>query len=257
MGQASKKKLIVTVLVSLLSSFYFLPTARADQVHEILENARRKLESKSDQAHVVLRIIETDGEKKTLEMNIQTLISRGGFRAIVRMTAPAGDKGTALLTIVHGAKTKQWLYLPASNQIRRIAVANKSAGVLGSELSPEDLNPAAITGAKAKLISQNAKMAEVQITPSKGSSIYSKADIYFSLPSYLPEKTDYYIGKNLQKIVQFENYKVFLGHIYRACYIKIWNVVKKRGTNVRLSHVIVNGNLTRRDFTPDALKNVW
>ena len=192
MGRASQKYFLLALLPGLLSLFWHLPTAgaivRSDQVHEILENARRKLESKNDQAHIVLKIIETDGETKTLEMNLQTLITRGGFRAIVRMTAPAGDKGTALLTIVHGAKTKQWLYLPASNQIRRIAVANKSAGVLGSELSPEDLDPAAITGAHAKLVRQNAKIAEVQITPTKGTSIYSQALIYFFVAKLFAQK---------------------------------------------------------------------
>ena len=256
MGLASKNFSLLALLFGFIFSFH-LPVALADQSREILENARHKLESKSDHAHIVLQIIKSSGDTNILEMNIQTLITKGGFRAIVRMTAPAGDKGTSLLTIVHGANTKQWLYLPASNQIRRIAVANKSAGVLGSELAPEDLNPAAITGAKAKLISTNAKSAVVQITPRKGTSIYSQAIIYFSLPSYLPQKTEYYVGKNLQKTVQFNDYHVYAGHIYRARLIKIWNVIKKRGTNVQLSHIAINGKLTRADFTPDALQNVW
>ncbi len=257
MGLASRKFYLLVVLFGCCFTSLGAVALGVDRSHDILERARRKLESKSDQAHIVLQIIKASGETKTLEMNIQTLITKGGFRAIVRMTAPAGDKGTSLLTIVHGAKTKQWLYLPASNQIRRIAVANKSAGVLGSELAPEDLNPAAITGARAKLISSNTKIAAIEITPKARTSIYSRAVIYLTLPSYLPAKTEYYIGKVLQKTVQFENYGVFSGHVYRARLIKIWNSVKKRGTNVQLSKIIVNGKLTRRDFTPDALQNTW
>ena len=255
MGLASKKYFLFVFLFS--GTCIPLSKARADQSRDILERARHKLESKSDQAHIILQIIKSSGDKKILEMNIQTLITKGGFRAVVRMTAPAENKGTSLLTIVHGANTKQWLYLPASNQIRRVAVANKSAGVLGSELAPEDLNPAAITGAKAKLVSRDAKSAIVQVNPKMGTSIYSRAVIYFSLPSYLPEKTQYYIGDQLQKTVEFDDYRVFAGHVYRARLVKIWNIIKKRGTNVQLSHIVVNGKLTRGDFTPDALQNAW
>src|SRR6185437_6126706 len=109
MGLASKKSLLLAVLFGFSFAFIRPSLAHADKSQDILEQARRKLQSKSDQAHIVLQIIKTSGETKTLEMNIQTLISSGGFRAIVRMTAPADDKGTALLTVVHGANTKQWL----------------------------------------------------------------------------------------------------------------------------------------------------
>src|SRR6185312_15415416 len=102
MGLASKKTFALVLLLSFIFAVIRVPIAHADQSRDILERARAKLESKSDQAHIVLQIIQTTGDTtndtKILEMNIQTLITEDGFRAIVRMTAPAGDKGTSLLT---------------------------------------------------------------------------------------------------------------------------------------------------------------
>jgi hypothetical protein len=60
--------------------------------------------------------------------------------SLVRFTAPADSKGTALLT--HETKAgeeSRWLYLSELRQVKQIAGSSKSTSFKGSELAYEDL----------------------------------------------------------------------------------------------------------------------
>ena len=227
------------------------------ETQDILEKARLKLASKKNQAHILMKIIEATGEIKTRELNLQTLQTATGFEAIARMTAPADNKGTALLAVVDKTEQRQWIYLPSNKQVRRVASVNKSSGLLGSELSPEDLNPDALKGASVKLVKKDEHSAVIQLTPAAGTSEYSHALTVFSIPDYLPQRSEYYKANELQKTVEYLDYKAFEGSIYRAQKIHIKNILKGRGTDIELSEIKVNAKLSEKDFTPEALKEKW
>jgi hypothetical protein len=248
---------VVAVVLFVLVLFGALPARAADDSKAILEKARTQLESKTDQATVVLKIIEPNGEVKTREMSLQTLRTADGFKALVRIIAPADIKGTALLAEIEKGEERQWLYLPSSKQVRRVASAKKSTGVLGSELSPEDLNSTAIKSAKTRVVKKDSKTAVVEVTPAKGTSEYSKVLTAFDVSTGLPTHTDYYVGSKIRKTVDFLNYKKVDGKVYRAQTIKVKNLEKNRGTDIEFSDLKVNTSLTAKDFTESALKDSW
>lgn len=244
----------------MLTLFAFLGTsalAHADEVKDFLDKARQHLESKSDQAHIQLKILEPSGEQKVREMNLRWLRSPQGFKAMVRMTSPADVKGTALLSEAENSEHQEWLYVPSTKQVRRVATSNKSAGVLGSELSPEDLDPVGFKEAAVKLNNSNPKVPILEVTPKAGSSAYSKVLTTFSMPDYLPQKTEYFKNDTLEKTVNYSDYKLFDGKIYRAQKVHIVNIAKNRGTDLELTDIKVNPSLSAKDFSPNALKDSW
>ncbi len=250
-------------LCLLLSSFLFLslisPKAKAidSEAQALLEKSRVQLQSNKNKTHAILKIIEPTGEIKIREMDLQTLQSEKTFKAMARMTAPVDIKGTSVLVVIENGEQQQWLYLPSSKQVRRISSVKKSSGLLGSELSPEDLNPDAFKGAEAKLLKKDAKVAIVELTPKAGNSEYSKIDTTFSLETSLPIKTEYFTGSTLVKRVEFLDYKAYSEHIFRAQKIHILNLVKNRGTDIELSQIDVKANLADKNFTPQALQTSW
>ncbi len=223
----------------------------------ILEKARLKLDSKKNQAHVVMKIIEPGGEIKAREMDIAILQTPNGSRALVKMTAPADSKGTAILAIVENGEQQQWLYLPASKQVRRIASVSKSSGILGSELTAEDMNPDALKDAQVKSISNDGKTAVIRLTPKAGTSDYAYAQTTFDLNDDLPKKTEYFKADLVQKVIEFQDYKTFSGGIARAQKVHITNPVKNRATDIELTDIKTSAKLSDSDFTPQALKNNW
>jgi uncharacterized protein len=229
----------------------------ASTAKDILKKARMQLDSKSDQAKVTLKIIEPNGDVKSREMSLQILRTKEGFKSMIRMISPADVKDTALLAQMEDGKDQEWLYLPSSKQVRRIASNKKSTGILGSELSAEDLDPMAFTGASTTLDKQTADSAQISVTPKPGASEYTKVTTTFSLPDALPRKTEYFKAAALVKTVEYLNYKAFAGNVQRAQSIHILNVAKNRGTDIDFSDINVNPKLAAKDFTPDALKANW
>lgn len=250
----TKKEKIAAAAAGLLFVVFAGSPARADEATDLLKQARANIESKSDQATVTLKIIEANGESKVRKLSLRTMRDGDAFHALARLLAPADIKGTALLAEIKDGSQNQWLYLPSSKQVRRIVSGKKSAGVLGSELSPDDLDAAAIQGAKVRLIKKDAKVAQLELLPAKGASEYSRVVLTFAMPKVLPVRTDYYVGKKARKTVEFKDYAVAGGKIYRARKIIVKNLANKRATEVELSDLKVNAALTADDFSVAALK---
>lgn len=245
---------IILLLICISS---FTEMLWADDVHDFLEKVKTHLDSKTDQANIKMTITEPSGEKKVREMSLKVLRTPKGFKALARMSSPADMKGTAVLTIVEDGTDQEWLYIPTNKQVRRIASSKSSTGVLGSELRMEDLDPTAMKEAKTTLSQKDPQSPVLEVTPSANTSEYSKVLTTFSLPNYLPVKSEYYKNSKLEKTVEFSDYKTFYGNIYRAQKVKIQNVVKNRGTDLDFTDIKVNVPLAASQFTPTALKESW
>jgi uncharacterized protein len=246
--------------IALLIAFGFtvstpMQTAHAQSktVAEVLKEVQKRIEAKDDEALVKMKIIEASGESKERVMLIQTL-KTDKFHALVRLEAPADIKGMAFLAIIDKNDESQWLYIPSAKQVRRLVGTQKSAGVLGSELTMDDLNSNAIKNAKTKILTQNAKEIQIEVIPRKGTSTYSKAIMTISAKEYVPLKTEYF-AKNgkVKKRVTFANYKKIKG-FWRAHLVKVENLMNKRKTNLELSQVKINLGLSEDDFSQNALK---
>lgn len=241
------------LIVGLICGWAVYGVAAVNEAEKILAKAREKVDSKTDQAKVKMKITEPNGDTKLRELRLETMQYKDGFKALIRMLSPVDVKGMAFLEEFDGEHELQWLYLPSSKQVRRVGNVSRSAGILGSELTPEDLNVTAIHGSKATLVSKNKTSAVVEVTPG-GKSEYTKVRITFSLPQYLPKHTDYLTGTEVMKTVDFGGYQAVDGKVMRAHSIQIKNLQNKRGTDIELSDFVVNAKLPNEDFSETALK---
>lgn len=237
------------------SLFFFAPEktlALDKRAQEILQKVQKQIQSKDEQAQVTMKIIEPNGEIKTRSMKIQTLQGKK-FYALVRILAPADIKGTAVLSEIDKQEENQWLYLPSTKQVRRVVNTKKSNGVLGSELSMDDLNSTAIKGSEVRLFQSDATYVSLEVVPKKGKSIYERVLTTISATQHVPVRTEYFQNGQVVKTVQFSNYKK-VNDVLRAHSIKIRNQKSRRGTDLELTEVKINSGLKTTDFTVNALK---
>jgi hypothetical protein len=148
---------------------------------------------------------------------------------------------------------KQWIYLPSSGQVRRLVTGKTKAGLLGSEISPEDLNSEAIKSSSVKLVKTDDKFFWIELVPTLDTSEYSKVITKISKDDYLPKFTAYYIKDKLKKTVSFKDYKK-IGPVYRAQFMNVQNHLNGRSTEVKLSSIKVNSGLKVEDFSQSSLK---
>lgn len=227
--------------------------ATAEDADTLLNLLRRNLEARSESARIKIEIIEANGDRKTREIELLSLREGGTYRARARVLSPADLKGTALLAEVHGETQNQWLYLPSTRQVRRVVSGRKSAGVLGSELSPDDLDPSSLRGARRRIVKSEGGVTVIEIRPGSAGGPYSRALLEISRGPELPKRIQYFQGAKVVKSVEFAQYTQ-TGGLYRPARIRVKNLVNKRGTDVELSEVKVNPSLKESDFKPAALK---
>lgn len=233
------------------------PSNKNLDVEAILKKSQSLLKSHDDQALVTMKIIEADGSVKERQLSIKRKFSQKKHMTLVKLKKPVDLKGTALLSVFENGSEDQWLYLPSTKQTRRVMGQNKKSGVLGSELTAEDLDVATIKGSKAKLVKEikcgSETCALIEVKSNANGTRYSKALFIISLKSFLPQRLEYYNANNKPiKRVDFENY-IRLGQVYRAQSIRVKNLVNKRGTDLILSQIKSNSGLSEDEFSQRAL----
>lgn len=88
-------------------------------------------------------------ESRTFRMYSQAKEGKPS-RSLLRFESPGSISGTALLTVKRpGKRQDSWLYVPALDQVRRVAPADRSQSFVGSDFTIEDLAVAVDAEARA------------------------------------------------------------------------------------------------------------
>lgn len=244
------KKIAGLVIVMFI---FFTPSANAETPKDILVKSQTHLDAHDDQAHVEMKIIEKNGEVKSRSMQLKTLREKD-FYVLAKIESPADIKGMGFLGQVNKkGQESQWIYLPSSGQVRRVVTGKTKAGLLGSEISPEDLSSEAIQSSNLKLAKEDGQAWWIEIIPATGTSSYSKVITQISKKDSVPLSTEYYIGTRIKKTVTFSQY-LKIGSVMRAQVIDVKNQFNGRSTQVKFSQSKVNSGLSIKDFSQGALK---
>ena len=235
-------------------AIFSVASAQAFDAKDILKKSQKLLDARDDEASVQMKIIEENGETKIRLLSLQTL-RKAGFSMLARIQEPADIKNMAFLANVsEEGNEKQWIYLPSSGQVRRLVTGKTKAGVLGSEISPEDLNSEAIKASVVSLKKTDDKFFWLELTPKEETSDYTKVVMKISRDDFLPKFTAYYIQDKIKKTIAFKDYKK-VGPVFRAHLMSVQNHLKGRSTEVRLTNVKVNTGLKAEDFSQSHLKD--
>lgn len=227
------------------------------QVSEILTKVQSVLSSKDDTAKVSMKIIEADGSSKSRELTIKRKFANNKNQTMVKILKPNDQRGAGFLSVIENGSEQQWIYLPSSKQVRRFVSKNKQEGVMGSELSPQDLDMTTVKSAQAKLVKTEklgaTEVATIEVVSKSNLTAYSKAMLWVNLSNFTPVRIEYYDAKGqAQKRIDFLNYAQ-VNNVQRAQKVIIKNLKNKRGTELLLSNIKANSGLSDDAFTQRAL----
>src|ERR1700674_5237878 len=125
-----------SVIVLLLA----LVPALAQDPRAIVEESQRRGRANSQAYEGVLEVIAADSKVTKKSWQFLRTGSYGNSKAIIRFNAPAEVKGVALLIVNHPDRSSdQWMWTPAIERDRRIALQDRSTRFFGTDFSFEDL----------------------------------------------------------------------------------------------------------------------
>jgi len=107
---------------------------------QIVEEAQRRTTSQSQRYEGTLQVVDAKSKITEKRWQYDRIGSHGSSKSVLRFNAPAEVKGVALLVINHPDRASdQWMWTPAINRERRIALQDRSTRFFGTDFSFEDL----------------------------------------------------------------------------------------------------------------------
>ena len=227
----------------------------------IVQEAQRRAESKSQRYEGVLQVLDNKGKVADKRWLFMRLGSHGRSKAVLRFVAPAEVKGVALLIVNHPERASdQWMWTPALQRERRIALQDRSTRFFGTDFSFEDLEERDVNQYNYRLIGEETidgvPCWRVESTPSqKKISQYTKADVWVRKDNYTFAQVESYVKAEVVRRLKYSDVVQVQG-IWTARKLEMVDLRRKSRTILTLDKLEYNSPLKDEDFTIQSLRNV-
>jgi hypothetical protein len=224
----------------------------------IVREAQRRTSPPSQAYEGVLK--SSDGNRVSEKRwQFTQLGSHGQARAVIRFVAPAEVKGVALLIVNHPDRdSDQWMWTPAIERDRRVAVQDRSTRVFGTDFSFEDLEERDVDQYTYALLDPDtvdgALCWKIQLTPRQSkSSQYVKSIAWIRQDNYAYVRVEGWGKDGLIRRQTFTNLRNIQG-IWTALDQTITDIHKGSSTQLVLDRVQYNVAVRDEDFTLEAIR---
>jgi outer membrane lipoprotein-sorting protein len=236
------------------------PVFAQDEVRKIVEEAQRRTESKSQRYEGLLQVLDGKGKVADKRWLFTRLGSHGQSKAVLRFLAPAEVKGVALLIMNHPDRASdQWMWTPALQRERRIALQDRSTRFFGTDFSFEDLEERDVDQYHYRLLGEEVidgtACWRIESTPSeKKISQYTKSEVWIRKDTYALAQVESYIKTEVVRRLKYSNFAQQQG-IWTGRRLEMSDLRRKSRTILTLEKLEYNVPLKDEDFSLQALRN--
>ena len=229
----------------------------AEDARSIVAEAQRRTDAKSEHYEGLLQVIDAKGKISDKRWIFDRLGSHGTSKAVLRFTAPAEVKGVALLVVNHPDRASdQWMWTPAIERDRRIALQDRSTRFFGTDFSFEDLEERDVSQYDYRLLGEDpiggTPCWKVESTPKKASQ-YTRSYVWIRKDNYAFAQIENYVKDQVARRLAYTNIENVQG-IWTARQMEMADL--RRGSRTRLTLEKLQYNLPFKDedFTLQALR---
>jgi hypothetical protein len=246
-------------LVVALSVNASLSLTAADNALQIVEEAQRRTDAASQRYEGLLQVFDAKGEVSDKRWNIERLGSHGQSRVVLRFTAPAEVKGVALLIANHPDRASdQWMWTPAIERDRRIALQDRSTRFFGTDFSFEDLEERDVNqyvyGLEGEETIDGASCWKIQSTPKKTkSSQYTRSVVWIRKDNYAWVRIENYSKAGAVRRLNYSDIQNVQG-IWTARVLEMSDLTRGSRTRLTLEKLQYNVPFKDEDFTLQAIR---
>jgi hypothetical protein len=226
----------------------------------LVQEAQRRTESKSQRYEGLLQVLDNKGKVADKRWLFMRLGSHGRSKAVLRFLAPAEVKGVALLIVNHPDRASdQWMWTPALQRERRIALQDRSTRFFGTDFSFEDLEERDVDQYNYRLLGEETidgvPCWRVESTPSeKKISQYTKADVWIRKDNYAFAQVESYVRTDVVRRLKYSDFVQAQG-IWTARRLDMTDLRRKSRTILTLQKLEYNIPLKEEEFTLQGLRD--
>ena len=231
----------------------------AQDPRQIITEVQKRSHAESEQYQGLLQVIESGGKITDKRWTYDRIGSHGNSKAIIRFTEPAEVKGVALLIVNHPDRASdQWMWTPALNRNRRIALQDRSTRFFGTDFSFEDLEERDVDQFEYSYKGEEAVDGEpcwkIESKPqSNHRSQYTSSMLWVRKSNYTYAVIENYKGSQLIRRLKYRNMENVQG-IWTARLLEMEDLTRNSRTILKLDSLKYNAPLHEDQFTLEALR---
>jgi outer membrane lipoprotein-sorting protein len=236
-----------------------LPLAAADNARQIVEEAQRRTDAQSQRYEGLLQVFDSKGKISDKRWTLQRLGSHGNSKMVLRFTAPAEVKGVALLVVNHPDRASdQWMWTPAIERDRRIALQDRSTRFFGTDFSFEDLEERDVNQYSYSLAGEETidghTTWKIESVPTQAkSSQYTRSIVWVRKDDYAFARIENYTRDQLVRRLNYSDIQNVQG-IWTARQLEMTDLRRGSRTRLTLDKLQYNVPMKEEDFTLQALR---
>ena len=225
----------------------------------IVEEAQKRTRTTSQRYEGLLQTTEASGKTTEKRWIYSRLGSHGASKVVIRFLEPPEVRGVALLIVNHPDRASdQWMWTPALERDRRIALQDRSTRFFGTDFSFEDLEERDVDQYEYRLLGpetvDNAVCWRIRSTPKEAkSSQYTQVDHWIRQDNYAWARIDSFVDKDVVRRLNLRNIRNVQG-IWTAHETAMADLRRGSLTRLFLQKIEYNQPLSETDFTLEALR---
>jgi hypothetical protein len=233
--------------------------AWGQDARQIMEESQKRTRAASEHYEGLLQVIDARGKVSDKRWMFDRLGSHGASKSVLRFTSPAEVKGVALLVVNHPDRASdQWMWTPAIQRDRRIALQDRSTRFFGTDFSFEDLEERDVDQYDYSLDGEEpvggAACWRIAARPRQTkASQYTRSRVWVRKDNFAFARVENYIKDDLVRRLEYEEIENVQG-IWSARVLEMNDLRRKSRTVLRLDKLQYNLPMKEEDFTLQALR---
>ena len=231
----------------------------ADDPRQIVGESQKRTNATSQRYEGLLQVFDARGKIVDKQWTFERLGAHGQSKSVLRFTAPAEVKGVALLVYNHPDRASdQWMWTPAIERDRRIALQDRSTRFFGTDFSFEDLEERDVDQYDYVLQGEEAVDGapcwKIESTPKKTkSSQYSRSIVWIRKDNYAFARVESYIKSNLVRRLNYSKIENVSG-FWTGRVMEMSDLTRGSRTRLTLDKLQYNVPMKDEDFTLQAIR---
>jgi len=233
--------------------------AAAQDARGIIEEVQRRSRASSQRYEGTLRVINARGKVTEKRWRYDRLGSHGSSKVVLRFLAPAEVRGVALLVVNHPERSSdQWMWTPALQRERRIALQDRRTRFFGTDFSFEDLEERDVAQYDYRMDGEEALGGvacwRIEARPRQSKiSQYDRSLLWVRKDHYVFWRIDNFTRGSVLRRVTYSDLENVQG-IWTARSIEIADLRQGSRTELKLEKLQYNVPMKDEAFTLQALR---
>jgi len=246
----------------LAASFWLLVgcvAAFAQDARQIVTESQDRSRSKSQRYEGTLEVIGSSNKVSLKRWTYERIGAFGASKSILRFTAPPEVKGVALLIVNHTDRSSdQWMWTPAIERDRRIALQDRSTRFFGTDFSFEDLEERDVNQYDFKLLGDEtvdgAACWKIESKPKESkSSQYTSSVLAIRKDNYVTAQIESFVKDKLVRRIHYSDLEK-IDNIWTPRTVEVFDVGRNSRTVLKLEKLQYNVPMKDQEFTIEALR---